>query len=505
MEITKIIYKHVPNTELYEISGRMFKLKNVGTRVCIINHEENTTDNSYVIWRRDGLYFGCHDTSCETLKKIYGFDVEQIAKLSNNFDFTDTYTYQSFQNQFKEHVFNSCEDLTQNMMLYYPKVIGRVLHGEGSYIKKSDDSVNVVRSLGRSGFNMYYTVDDKKKKISLDDYLYTLSAFGNLDCKLDHVDCKKTNFNLWNGFQAHKVDLNLLDEKTQKGFDLMKTFLFESWASNDETIYKYIVSWFAGLFTNLKGINMVAMAMVAKQGSGKGFFLQFLKYLIRGINICETQGVGSITQKHNTAIQNKRLVVINEMSSTRDEFKSNFDKIKTYITDPVVQIEPKGVDPYPINNISNLLLFTNHRDSIIIEESDRRYAIFEMTDIHLNDTVYFDMLADACFNQDVANAFYTYLLEYESVNIRSIPNTALRREMMSLSRSAPLKFIDAIKEENLYDDVKEVSATALYQKYAEWCRDNGERTISSTKFGTTMTGILTTRRTRLGAVYQLPE
>jgi phage/plasmid-associated DNA primase len=151
----------------------------------------------------------------------------------------------------------------------------------------------------------------------------------------------------------------------------MKAFVLETWASGDEAIYRYIISWFAGLVTNLKSINMVALAMVAKQGTGKGFFLQFTKYIIRGINICETQGIGSITQKHNTAIQNKRLVVINEMSSTRDEFKSNFDKIKTYITDPVVQIEPKGVDPYQITNISNFLLFTNHRDSIIIEESDR--------------------------------------------------------------------------------------------------------------------------------------
>jgi hypothetical protein len=222
-DILKLVYKHVPNTKLYDTVGRMFKLKNDGIRMCIINGEENTTDNSYVIWRRDGLYFGCHDAGCEgCLKAIVKFDSVQQTKQSNSFDFTDPYTYQSFQNQFKEHNFKSYEDLKQTMMAWYPRVIARILHGEGSYVKKSDDSVNVVRKLGQSGFNMYYTDNDKPKTLGLADFLYKLDGYGNLDVKLDHTDCKKTNFNLWNGFQAQRVNLELLDH-TQ-------------WASTDESL-----------------------------------------------------------------------------------------------------------------------------------------------------------------------------------------------------------------------------------------------------------------------------
>jgi phage/plasmid-associated DNA primase len=74
-DITKLINTHVPNVEVSEVSGRMFKLKNNGNRMCIINGEENISDNSYVIWRRDGLYFGCHDSGCEgQLKQIVKFD-----------------------------------------------------------------------------------------------------------------------------------------------------------------------------------------------------------------------------------------------------------------------------------------------------------------------------------------------------------------------------------------------------------------------------------------------
>ncbi len=72
--------------------------------------------------------------------------------------------------------------------------------------------------------------------------------------------------------------------------------------------------------------------------------------------------------------QGKRLVNINEMSSTKDEFKANFDTMKSYITEPTVKIEPKGVDSYTIKNISNFVLFTNHRGAIIVEADDRRYS-----------------------------------------------------------------------------------------------------------------------------------
>ena len=87
------------------------------------------------------------------------------------------------------------------------------------------------------------------------------------------------------------------------------------------------------------------------------------------------------------------------MSSTKEKFKANFDKIKSFISDPTMKIEPKGVNPYTINNISNFILFTNHRDAIIVEESDRRYAIFEMGVSHRNDSQYFDMIREKCFHR----------------------------------------------------------------------------------------------------------
>lgn len=73
--IEKIIKKHVPNTELIGIKGNLFKLKTVGTRICPIGGEENESDGCYVVWKRDGLYYGCHDAGCQGhMKKILEID-----------------------------------------------------------------------------------------------------------------------------------------------------------------------------------------------------------------------------------------------------------------------------------------------------------------------------------------------------------------------------------------------------------------------------------------------
>ena len=228
--------------------------------------------------------------------------------------------------------------------------------------------------------------------------------------------------------------------------------------------------------------------MISDQGSGKGTFVEFMELVLRSVNCVSVCGVNSITGRFNTVLQNKRLVVMNEICSNRDEFRSNFEKLKTYITDPTIMIEPKGVNPYKINNICNILGCTNNRDAIPLEESDRRYPVFEMSKRNLNNEVYFGNIRKQCFNQEVANEFYTYLVNFQAVPLNKIPNTNLRQEMMDLSKPNPIKFLDWIREDEdaqvqLCIENDRVKSADLYNSYKGWCDNNGERAYTNTKFG----------------------
>ena len=417
-----------------------------------------------------------------------------IDESNNTFNFTNPYNYNDFHTEFNSKTFESYEDM-EAAIVNYPKVIAHVLQGSGCFIKKlKDGNLDVVKHLDSSDFRMIF---QKKYKVTLEEYLCSKLSYGQIACELEN--CPPDEFNLWTGFQAKRVSYPESDE-----LKLMKSFIMENWANNNELQYNYIISWFAGLVTNLKGINRIALAMVSPQGTGKGTLIEFMDLVLRSVNIVSVAGIEKITGRFNTILQGKRLVNINEMSSTKDEFRSNFDKIKSYISDPTITIEPKGVNPYKVKNISNFVLFTNHRDAIVVEESDRRYAIFEMSVSHINDNKYFGNIRSKCFNQDVANEFYTYLLDFPAVDIGIIPHTELRQEMMNASKSTPLKFLDAVRENKMFDNATEVEAMAFYTAYKDWCSDNGERLVqTSTKFGTIIKTKLQKRHTRNGNIYIL--
>ena len=86
----------------------------------------------------------------------------------NTFDFSNTYDYQNFQNEFKETEYDSYEELHDTLFKKYPSVINKILKGKGSYVKKvirvENDGVDVIDKLGESDFYMYYTGDDGLKK-----------------------------------------------------------------------------------------------------------------------------------------------------------------------------------------------------------------------------------------------------------------------------------------------------------------------------------------------------
>jgi len=413
-----------------------------------------------------------------------GFDLHNVEpvfeELYNTFDFTDPYNYNDFRNEFNGVIYNSYQDMAEALAKYY-KVIAHVSKGSGCFLKKVDDcKFDMAQYLKTSGFNVYYMNENNKKtKMKFEDYLCSMDSFSEVVCLLDRSPSDK--FNIWSGFKAIRVNVPESD-----GFKLLKSFILETWANGNVSYYNYIVSWFAGLVTNLTGINKVALAMVSGQGTGKNTLFDFMgEFILGSNNTVSVTGISSITGTFNANLQNKRLININEMSSTKDEFKSNFDKIKGFITDTTIQITPKGIDSYTMSNIGNYLLFTNHADAIIVEGTDRRYAIFEMSNIHANDSAYFKNLYNLCFNQDVANEFYTYLLDFVSVDLTQIPLTELKQSMMNLSKPIPLRFLESVKDDSIFGDEIKIKATSMYTAYRRWCEDNGERNITtSTKFGT---------------------
>lgn len=401
---------------------------------------------------------------------------------TNKFNYDDAYTYIDFYNQFFERSFDSWNDLVNEVGRCASRVIAVVLTGEGIFIKKTRDGIDVTRRLGLSDFKMTYD-EGGLTIIKFSDFLKKIPTYGEMVCKLNHEIVPFHSFNIWPGFKAKRVDLTQISDSTREGVELIKNLVRDVWASGNEEHYKYIVSWFAGLVTNLDGINRVAICMISDEGCGKGTLIDFMRYILGDNAVAEIIGIEKLVQKHNTVMQNIRLISVNEMSSTKEEFRSNFDKVKAIITDPFITIEPKGMSPYRIDNMCNCVFSTNHENSLIVGGTDRRYAIFKASNAYINNVPYFTDLRNKCFNQDVADAFYTFMLDFEAVPLHIIPHTEIRQNLQEQSMPSPLKFIKFVKETEMYDKNTWIQSSKLYEKYSNWCTENRERYMSNTNFG----------------------
>ena len=202
-------------------------------------------------------------------------------------------------------------------------------------------------------------------------------------------------------------------------------------------------------------------------------------------------------------------MVVNEVS-TDGSWHSQFELLKSLISDPKMTIEKKNIDHF--NNHPNYLSFiftTNNINSVKIGRSDRRYVPLETSNRIKGNRNYFNNLY-SLFTQEVANHFFTYICELPKTrDIRDIPVTQLKMDMLQYATSPVEQFINELKEEefksmtelrNIFDEDSKweyivesnleqrngnqwIGAKFLFQAYASWANQTKAKIVSSTKFG----------------------
>jgi hypothetical protein len=132
----------------------------------------------------------------------------------------------------------------------------------------------------------------------------------------------------------------------------------------------------------------------------------------------------------------------------------------------------------PVKNYATYFFCTNNRDSIRIEDGDRRYFCLNVSSAKKQNIEYFGNLVEAVN----APGFYDHLLSYflrmdtTSLNIHIPPMTDLKRDMMEASLSYPEQFIRRCPWSNA---LMWESFDAVWRKYIDWLDD---RSIDSLKY-----------------------
>lgn len=119
-----------------------------------------------------------------------------------------------------------------------------------------------------------------------------------------------------------------------------------------------------------------AVLMEGDQGNGKSYFATVMRLVLGAHNVKMVHN----DQLHETFTQwqrNTQLIVVEEMMAKgRLEL---MNKLKPMITEPWCTIREMYRPPYEQPNRFNFLFFTNHGDSLLIDNKDRRYCILKST------------------------------------------------------------------------------------------------------------------------------
>lgn len=156
-----------------------------------------------------------------------------------------------------------------------------------------------------------------------------------------------------------------------------------------------LLSWMAALVQTQGKKFLWSPVIQGTKGNGKSLIAKAITYAI-GDKYSWTPEAESITKQFNPFLGNRIFINVEEIHMF--EKLEMLEKLKNYITAEGVEIEKKGVDSGMNRDYcANWFFCTNHKDAIIKEKDDRRFAVFFTAQQSREDMFRDGMLSDNYF------------------------------------------------------------------------------------------------------------
>lgn len=395
-----------------------------------------------------------------------------------------------------------------------------------SEFKKSntDSKISYIENGKRRFMSIFEPLyQDKIKRRSLINVPYPPIRVLTTKDVVNNVD-----FNIFPGFKAKIVN--------EVNYSLIEPILDHiriCWANRDEKRYKYVLSHLAHVIQKPHIKSKICLILMSEnQQIGKGaivnFFIDYVLGDALGVTIPD---IDELVGQFTSRFAGKLYINIDEpCHATSETYHRTFNVLKNLITEPKMRLEEKRVKSETIESCCNFIITTNNDVPVKLEKGDARYTVFKCNEEFRGNREYFNRLHDS-LNQETANHFMTYLMNYDMVELRNIPETEERTQMIEASRPTAEIFIDSIKNgdiilssdeiimvkngdkmEHMARPLTEASGADIHREYERWCKSNNHKNIvsNSSYFGRLLTKAFGERwRRRDGnemlSMYKLPE
>jgi hypothetical protein len=369
----------------------------------------------------------------------------------------DPYTYDEYYQEVTQFVGVDQDELIAFIAWRFNRVIAIILPDEVIVKKNLDtDRFHVCKKL--PDLACHYKTRKKNKiimvKVTQKEILEKLSLYGFLTVYRGKVmDPSRQNdprkFNLWQGFVAE--DEKIRTATAPEGVVVEICEFIRDWiCGGDEESYKAFMKCLVETARNPgKKIPWCIWLYSHEKRLGKTVFCEFIqKYVFGRAAVKKMNGMSELLEKHNAWIIGKKMVILEECSASKEDFKVNWDKMKSLIGDLTVNVNAKFINQADYENYVLVMIITNHRASLFLEADDRRYLCLEVSNPPscVDKQGYLKALSTKMLRADSGKLFFEFISEtkdFDSVDPYHTdpPVTSLKEQLIEDSLLPEARFV----------------------------------------------------------------
>jgi phage/plasmid primase-like uncharacterized protein len=276
-------------------------------------------------------------------------------------------------------------------------------------------------------------------------------------------------YNLWKGFAV---------EPKKGDWAPFMMHIYNVIAKKNEDRFKYILAWMARIVQDPGGDKPgTCIALRGKQGIGKSF-LWTMYGQVFGKHFIHITNQSQLVGRFNNILKDALFVFVDEGFWAGD--RSAEGVLKGLITENYHVIEPKGKDPFQVENHINLAMASNNSWIVPAALEERRFFVVDVADTYMKDSGYFRGLANCLLNEGLQAMLYD-LLEYDisSIDLRVFPRTeALFDQILSSLDSVGKYWFETLRAGTMDSDgywPSWVVTSKFYEDYLDFAKTAGNR------------------------------
>jgi hypothetical protein len=317
----------------------------------------------------------------------------------------------------------------------------------------------------KSKLNNRYVMDDKENAKKLAPYWLGWAGrreYSDIEFYPGEIK-DKTIFNLWQGYAFEPVEGDC---------SLFLDHIKSNICDGNETLYNWLLDWMADAVQMPYRKNWTAILLQSTQeGTGKGFFATHFGKLF-GYHYRAFNKPGQLLGKFNSHLEDKLILFLDEGSLLE---KYAYDFAKSLITEPTLNIEPKGRSIREIQSYHRLIVASNDEEVLRASTTDRRWCVLEVKPYAQNNLDYFDDI-----QKQLNNGGYEALMfllcnrQYNDKTVKTAPKTNALNKQKDRNLASHLLWWRTCLSSGRIGEFRwpsTISVRDFHKSYLNWCDD----------------------------------